>query len=232
MGFFLSLRLVFSGSTSADLCPTREDSVMLNIFGSTTPDKLQLQIERLIGHFDPSIPPAFTQAVKALLTAMDFHDPALMRSGLEEVLAALRDLTCETIQKRLGWPRAAREACRSILDLLKGHPGDEFDGVGKGIGSNFDQMLKILTDLRDGPVKLLQDRGFDVENADQLGQVIEELTGLKKDMLENWPWSNRELPAVDRGMVARSRAAIVHGEGEPIEDLIRRLGGNPNNKGT
>jgi hypothetical protein len=36
-----------------------------------------------------------------------------------------------------------------------------------------------------------------------------------------------DLPPVDWDMVARSREAFKRGEGEPIEDLIRRLGGTP-----
>jgi len=86
-------------------------------------------------------------------------------------------------------------------------------------------------ELRDGVVRLLQERGYEIANADQLGQSILELQELKKGVLANWPWSNQDLPPVDREMVKRSRAAILRGEGESVEELIRRLGGNPNNSG-
>ena len=139
-----------------------------------------------------------------------------MRLGLEEVLAALRDATSDSIQQRLGWPVAAREFCQGILEDLKGHPCEDFDEVAKGIKANLEQMLKVLVELRDGPVKLLQDHGYVVEKGDQLERVIEELRELMKGMLENWPWSELRLPPVDREMVARSRAAILRGEGELI----------------
>ena len=109
---------------------------------------------------------------------------------------------------------------------MTGCPFENLDEVGRGLESRFDEMLKTLIDLRDGPVKLLQEEGHDVENSVQLNRAIEEVQELKKSVLEDWPWSDQELPPVNRQMVAESRAAIKRGEGERIEDLIRRLGGS------
>ena len=75
--------------------------------------------------------------------------------------------------------------------------------------------------------KLLQEQGFEVTGTSQLSREIEELKTLKSDIHKNWPWSTQALPPVDRKMVAESRAAFRRQEGESIDDLIRRFGGDP-----
>jgi hypothetical protein len=193
----------------------------------STQDPLCEEIERLAGRFDASIPQAFTQAMKSFLTAMDYDDAALMRSHLNAALESLQQVVYEAVQQRLELPHQAKEACSKIRGLLKGRVSENWDELGRMLDSHFSEALKILTDLRDGPVRLLQEHGHEVENAPQLGRAIEELEELKHGILDDWPWSDRKLPPVDRQMVAESRAAIKRGEGERIEDLIRRLGGTP-----
>src|SRR5947209_17332099 len=95
-------------------------------------DNLREELGRL-ARPDPSIPQGFTQAVKGVLTAMDYQDLPLVRSAMENVLQALRDATREAIEKRLGWPKLAGKACQDILEALKGCPCEDFDEVGKGI---------------------------------------------------------------------------------------------------
>jgi hypothetical protein len=192
-----------------------------------TRDKLREEIERLAGLHDASIPQSFTQAMQSFLTAMDYNDSTLMRSHLNAALEAMQQVVFEAVQKRLGLSRGARETCRKIRDLMKGCAYEDWDELGRSLESRFDETLKVLTDLRDGPVKSLRDHGYEVGNAAQLDRAVEELQELKSGMLDDWPWSDRELPPVDRQMVAASRAAIKRGEGERIEDLIRRLSGAP-----
>lgn len=193
----------------------------------STRDPLGEEIERLAGRFDASLPQAFTQAMQSFLTAMDYDDAALMRSHLNAALESLQQVVHDAVQKQLGLPQQAGEACRNIRDLLKGRVSESWDELGRMLESRFSETLKILTDLRDGPVRLLQEHGHEVENAAQLDRAIEELQDLKHGALDGWPWSDRELPPVDWEMVEASRAARQRGEGEPIEDLIRRLGGSP-----
>jgi len=193
----------------------------------STHDPLREEIERLVGRFDAGIPQAFTQAMQSFLTAMDYDDAALMRSHLNAALESLQQVVCEAVQKRIELPHQVREACRKIRDLLKGRVSENWDELGRMLDARFGEALKILTDLRDGPVRLLQEHGHEVENAAQLDRAIEELQELKHGVLDDWPWSDRELPPVDWQMVEASRAGRRRGEGEPIEDLIRRLGGNP-----
>jgi hypothetical protein len=88
----------------------------------------------------------------------------------------------------------------------------------------FDDLLKIRLDMRDGVVNVLQRLDYEVANAAQLDKEIADLRELKVTVLKDWPWEDRELPAVDRAMVARSREAIARGEtGIRVEDLIRDL---------
>jgi hypothetical protein len=206
---------------------SENDRAMPNTATHSTRDPLQEEIERLAGRFDASIPQAFTQAMQSFLTAMDYDDAALMRSHLNAALESLQRVVHEAVQKRLQLPDQVREACRKIRDLMKGLVCENCDELGRMLDSRFNEALRILTDLRDGPVRLLQEHGHEVENAPQLARAIEELQELKHGILDDWPWSDRELPPVDWEMVEASRAARQRGEGEPIQDLIRRLGGNP-----
>lgn len=180
-------------------------------------------LKRMVDGFDTALPPAFTRAVKSLLAAMDYDDPALIRSHLNEAFESLRDVINEAIEKRLGWPQRAKEDCRRIFEAIEAEPAEHFDELGRALGAFFDKLLKGLTDLRDGPVRLLTEDGYELENAPHLERAIRELTDLKNSTLEDWPWSDREPPPLNRKMVADSMAAIARGEGERIEDLIKRL---------
>jgi tryptophan 2,3-dioxygenase len=200
---------------------------MANTVSHATRTRLQEEIERLVGLLDAGVPQSFTQAMQSFLAAMDYDDYTLMRSHLNAAGEAFQQVVYEALQKRLGWPQQARQACRKIRDLMTGSVCEDWDEVGKALESRFDETLKILTDLRDGSVKLLQKHGHEVENAAQLNQAIEELLELKQGVLGDWPWSDQELPPVDREMAVASRAAFKRGKGERIEDLIRRMGDGP-----
>jgi hypothetical protein len=59
---------------------------------------------------------------------------------------------------------------------------------------------------------------------EQLDSDIQDLQQLKSDALASWPWSNQELPPVDRDMIKASMDALARGEqGESIDALIARL---------
>jgi hypothetical protein len=188
--------------------------------------ELREQVERLVGRCDPSMPTSIVSAMQSFLTAMEYDDATLMRSSFETAFLDMAKAMNDSIQKRLRWPEQCRGALRRIWEQIKGHPLEDWDDVGATIESRFNELLKVLVDLRDGLVKLLQQHGYGVENAPQLDSDIKELEELRKRTLETWPWSNRELPAVDQEMLNASLAALKRGEkGERIEDLIARLGG-------
>jgi hypothetical protein len=188
-------------------------------------EEVRVAIQRLAGLNPPTIPRGFTQAMQAYLTAMDYDDIALMRSRLAEAAESFQAGLVEDIRGRLGAPERIRQTCREVLETVKDHPLENWDEPGRLLESLFDGILAGLTEIINGPVKVLQQHGYPIANAAVLEDEINELHRMKQGILSDWPWSSRDLLPVNRDMVAASRAAIRRHEGEPIEDLIRRLGG-------
>lgn len=192
------------------------------------PNTLRLELERVVDPVDSSASQPLVQAMSSFLSAMAYDDVTLLRSSMSESLEAFRAAIREDIERRTGWPEVACQACRKVRESLKDVVSEDFDDVGKGIESALNKMLNSLLGLRDGSVRMLTEKGYVIENASQLDCIINEIQKVKSGILDNWPWSwDIEFPPLDRKMVAESRAAIKRGEGERIEDLIRRLGGIP-----
>lgn len=197
---------------------------MVNTADSKRKNELKERI-RVLTEFVPGIPPSFAQALRSLLTGMEYNDLTLMRSHLNSALESLVDVVNEAIQKRLGWPERMKAGAKEIWEALKNCPGENFDELGKEIESSLDKIIKDLNGFHE-PIRTLREHGHEVESEAALEREIEELRSLKNSMLENWPWSTQDLPPVDRDMVTRAREAIRRGDqGERIEDLIARLGG-------
>ena len=192
-------------------------------------DLFRDRLEKTIRSFDASVPAAFARAVRSFLTAVDYNDAALMRSRWTEVGEALVDATDEAIQKRLVWTQGIKESYRDTLADSEGMPLglDNLDELGREFKTNFDRALAVLNDIQQEVVGLFAIHKVEVPSAEQLRKEINELSAFRTDIVDNWPWIDRPLPPVDRQMVAESRAAFARGEGEPIEDVIRRTGGHP-----
>jgi hypothetical protein len=188
-------------------------------------DASREELADLIENFGPSFPPAFEQALKQFLIAVDYNDPALLRSHFNTAYESLRDAVHEEIEKRIGSPQATRAMLRNLMKMLTGEP-EEIDGLGKEIVSGIEKLLNGLVELQDGMVKLLKDHGYEVTNAARLERDIEEMRSLRKEVIESWRGSDLPPPPVDRKMVEESRAAIARGEGEDIKELIARLEGS------
>jgi hypothetical protein len=198
--------------------------------GRGSPVGHQEELERLARAFDASHLPAVTQAMRAVLTAMDYNDPALLQSSMNEAGLALADAIGEEILRQHKWVALARDVCRGTMRDLTCVPAENFDETGRSLESFLDNLLRHFAELRDQRVSLLLDRGYEVRNADCLARDIEDLQALKTETLGDWPWSWEDRPPpLNREMVERSRATIALGGGEPIEDLIRRLRGNQSN---
>jgi len=144
---------------------------------------------------------------------------------MNAALESLRETVQEAIEQQIDWPQAARLHTAGILESLERVSEGEFDAVGREMAAGFDQSIADLVTLRDGPVSLLMQHGHALENVDRLHETIRELESLKAEVLADWPWSEGLRLPVDRSMVDESRAAILRGEGEPVEELIRRLRG-------
>ena len=65
--------------------------------------------------------------------------------------------------------------------------------------------------------------GIDEQLVDRLSREIEQLRSMKESVLRDWPWSTEELPPLNKEMVMKARSQ----KGEPVQDIIRRLGGGP-----
>lgn len=197
----------------------------------TARDRMRTELVKVVGELDADVPAGFTRAVRSFLTALEYDDPALVRSHLHAALEALVGVTDEAVRRRLGWPERIEAPCRALRELAEQAEPGQFDDLGRETAARFDRMIAALTDLRDGPVKLLLDHGYEVGAADQLDRDVRALMRLKEDTLGNWPWSVAALPPLDRQMLAESRAAFQRGEpGEPVEELIGRLGGGTANE--
>jgi hypothetical protein len=188
-------------------------------------DQVRVMLERFTGQADPSVPPSLVEATQGFLTAMEYQDVTLMRSHLETAMAAFQKSIDQAVQNRLGSTGRAKEICDKVMEDITNQPCENWDEIGRELESYLSGQIKHLVDLRDGAVKLLQDRNYEILSAPQLERDIRKLQALKNETLGNWPWSSQQLPPVDRRMVAESRAAIQAGEIEQKEQLIRRLQG-------
>jgi hypothetical protein len=95
------------------------------------------------------------------------------------------------------------------------------------VGLVFDRLIASMDQLKARWVELARENGIEVRRTGELDAAAAELADLRKEILDTWPWSSKALPPADRGMIERSRAAIARGEGEPVEDVIRRIAGHP-----
>lgn len=203
---------------------------MANITHNATESVMKSRLKTLqekLSAIDANLCPPFSRAVDAFLAAADYEDRTLMRSHLNAALESLQVFAEDTIRKMLEQSQTVTDTWREIWSMLMDHPCENYDELGRELESLFTTELKVRVSTREWLVQMLQRRGLPVANASQLDRDIEDLQNLKKKVLECWPWSGRPLPPVDRKMVAASRAAIARNEGENIQDLISRLGGNP-----
>jgi hypothetical protein len=175
--------------------------------------------------------PQLSQALQACLTAMSYEDPTLVRSHLNTALEALRETTESTIRLLVQWPLQKKDYWKEVSAEIENAPLESYDDLGHSLEALFRQDLEIMKRHLNGPVRLLEAHGYEVEASRDLAQAIEDMEKLRKEVLDDWPWSSQDFPPVDRAMVAESRAAIGRQEGVPIEDVIRRLGGEPHKEG-
>jgi hypothetical protein len=182
-------------------------------------EAFQAELER-VAETLRGIVPAFSQALTGLVDAFNYGDKAVVQSHMQAALAALKDFMEDKITVLQRHSLSALWA--TIKENLKGEACEDYDGLGKWLETRLKDRIEILQSFRD-TAEMLKVRDYEVEGAAHLDQELDELQELKS-ALGRWPWSSRQLPPVDRKMVAESRASIARGEGEPIEQLIRRLG--------
>jgi len=162
----------------------------------------------------------------AVLAALDYNDSVLIESSLNSAMEAIATATESLIEEVLGSPETIRGYLPGFWNMMEECPPESFQEIGKQLAARFDHNIKVDEELLDELVKPLLHRGYEIRTADKLVQEIVELQTMKVDTMKDWTWQDRELPAVDRAMVARTREAITRGErGIRIEDLVSQTGG-------
>lgn len=195
---------------------------MVSTTSPTKPDGLRVALEKLAS-LEWEMSPAFPQLIHAFLTAMDYNDSPLLESRANSIFEALQGMVNDNIKKVLGSAEYLQRAWQHIVDFLQEHPSENCDELGKQFEAYLQTGIAALNQLRDGPVKSMEDAGYAIADAPALADGIEELHKLTQSICENWPWSDRPLPPVNREMVARSRAELVLREGESFAEMVRRV---------
>jgi hypothetical protein len=189
-------------------------------------EELRQALEFLVENLPADRHPALVEAVRGLVAGIDYRDQTLMGSHWRAMREAIADTADEEIQEHVRMADRVRDFCARV-QAIDACPGKELDQLGNAIGELFARLAESIGLLKTRWVKLAHDVGTEVPKEPELDAIAVELDGLKGATLNNWPWSSLGLPAVDRAMVERSRAARARGEGKPVEDLIRGLSGRP-----
>lgn len=167
------------------------------------------------------------QVTDRFLTAAEYRDEALMRSALEEAKAKLATGVADKVGELISGSSVARVSIRAFTTDFEGVPlklDDQLDALGRSLSAFVLSWLRHLTGFRDGPLAMAHKHGMEVPNAAELDEHIAHWQAVKANLVDPWPWTDSPLPPVDRGMVARSRAAFLAGNhGEDIDTLIERL---------
>jgi hypothetical protein len=185
-------------------------------------EQIRETLRGFVSRTDPGIPKKHTEAIQLMSVAREATDIALMVENIEKAFCAAAQALDEAIAYQLGWPTEARIVLGRISELMRDLPREDWDEFHRDIRTHFDAILRPLIKLRYSAVKV--ERNYRLNNAQQLDDDIKELQQLRNEILDHWPWSNEELPAVNQEMVAASMAALQRGEqGVPIDDLLSQL---------
>jgi hypothetical protein len=198
----------------------------MNATQSKIRDKFAAELENLARR--DQVPPGVFKALQELQTALNYQDPALIKSHLNAGYEAVRDTVRDLIRARLGLEAQIKETWKSVLAASRGCPIDHLDleEIAKEFDSVINYHLGDLVSMRDGPIKFLEDAGYEVENSLEMKREIEAIEQLKDTISNSWP-SRKALPPVNRKMLAESMACVARGEkSESVEEVIRRLSGN------
>lgn len=187
------------------------------------PDAIRVELEQLIASFDMSVPPSLAEAMQSLQTALTFQDSTLVRSSVESAFHAVTEVVSAEVERRLQWSNRAITGIQSFLNSIEDEPiepDEEWDGLGKQANSMHDRIQPVLVDLQTRLGAVL--REFKPDLAAKLEGEISQWKTMKENVLDRWPWTNRDFLPVDREMLAESRKLIERREGESIEELTRR----------
>jgi hypothetical protein len=166
--------------------------------------------------------PQLSDAVLALVAAMDYQDETLLYSSCASLLAAIAELARDFIARELkesestktglkeGWQKYINKKAfeMAILEEIK----DKIESI---IDERIASMLKIRK-----IISMLQEQEQQVENAPALEGGIRDLRRFREEILKGWP-SRKPPSAIDRAAVAKARDAIARGDkGMSKDELV------------
>lgn len=167
----------------------------------------------------------FAQAIRSLLTALEYDDPAIRDSHLENAKQCFIDHAEEFISESIKESRASRILCEGHVQSFSEEmisPSRKFDEYGEKL-QEFTQMnLRMLVKMQRELFSVYEDVVF--SGAGPLQNEIQRWRHFENSFLKPWPWTSRTRKPVDRGMLTEAKLARERGEkGLPAEEAIAQL---------
>jgi hypothetical protein len=175
------------------------------------------------GHPDAS--PPMIDAMQSMITAFEYKDQSLMESAFHSAMKVLHENLQNRVNRILQIPGAMRKAMAELSKMVAVQPPEKRLELMRDLKNDliqngyFSTNTNELTDKLKQRIKFLGDRGYPIENADQIDQITQEIQKLKQLALESWPSGDRPVPPLDRDMMARSKEAFERGEALSIEEV-------------
>jgi hypothetical protein len=185
-------------------------------------DELKRELQRTSDTVVKDSAPQVTDAVLALIAAVDYEDKALMDSSFASLMASLAELARDRIAKAISASEdtkaGLREGWKKFIDK-KAFEITVIEEIKDKIETIIDERIEVLSKLRKW-VKSLEKHEQQVENAPALEDGIRDLRRFREDILKGWP-SRKPPSPIDRTAVDKAREAIARGEkGMSKEELV------------
>jgi hypothetical protein len=169
---------------------------------------------------------AFAQAVRSILTALEYNDDELLGSHLETAKQCFIDLAEEKIADSIKDSKDMFMQCEKFVDSFASQgvvsPSKELDDAGEQLQKIVQLQLKQLTDLQRSNASAFDE--IALSGSGPLQNEINRWREFENSYLKEWPWGSRKRKPVDRAMLAEAKRSRERGEtGIPVEDLINKL---------
>jgi hypothetical protein len=183
------------------------------------------------------VSPRLSHAARDLLTAISYEDETLIDSSLNSLMEALRMLVREIVQKELDAAKGTKIGIqKGWQECVDGAVHENFDPLKKVIESVIDARIASMTGVRDELVKMLEEKDYPVENAQQLENCIRELRRFKENISKDWPTPGKPPSPLNQQAIAEARAAFTRGdrtmrkdelvwESDPAKKAVESAGG-------
>lgn len=169
--------------------------------------------------------PSISEAVQNLLVAIDYKDTVLEASSLVALKSAFRDIIQSCIDTAVGKFEEPKQCLEDVLNLMHEeccYEDEEVNAINdtlKEAIQYMDHFLRRLTDMQKAAMALQRD-GHEFHNLTEIQFEIDAIKTMRDRILCARPKHGSERPAIDKDMVARSRAADNRGEAKSIADLL------------